>query len=33
MKTLSSVGHDVSQKKPPLAAAYQIVTDAAQRLK
>jgi TRAP-type C4-dicarboxylate transport system substrate-binding protein len=32
MKTLSSVGHDVSAKKPALAAAYQIVSGAAQRL-
>ena len=32
-KTLSSVGTDVSKTKPALAAAYQIVSDAAQRLK
>jgi len=31
MKTLSSVGTDVSKSKPELAAAYKIVTDAAQR--
>jgi len=31
MKTLSSVGTDVSSKKPILAAAYKIVTDAAAR--
>ncbi len=31
MKTLSSVGADVSATKPRLAAAYQIVTDAARR--
>jgi TRAP-type transport system periplasmic protein len=30
-KTLSSVGADVSSKKPDLAAAYKIATDAAQR--
>jgi hypothetical protein len=29
MKTLSSVGADVSNKKPQLAAAYKIVTQAA----
>jgi TRAP-type C4-dicarboxylate transport system substrate-binding protein len=33
MKMLSSVGHDVSKTKPALAAAYQIVSEAAQRLK
>ena len=31
MKTLSNVGAEVSQSKPELAAAYKIVTDAAQR--
>jgi TRAP-type C4-dicarboxylate transport system substrate-binding protein len=31
MKTLASVGADVSSSKPELAAAYKIVTDAAQR--
>ena len=31
MKTLSSVGADVSKHKPALAAAYKIVTDAAAR--
>jgi TRAP-type transport system periplasmic protein len=31
MKTLASVGADVSQSKPGLATAYKIVTDAAQR--
>ena len=31
LKTLSSVGADVSSKKPDLAAAYKIVTEAAQR--
>jgi TRAP-type C4-dicarboxylate transport system substrate-binding protein len=31
MKTLSSVGADVSKAKPALAEAYKIVTDAAQR--
>jgi TRAP-type C4-dicarboxylate transport system substrate-binding protein len=31
IKTLSSVGADVSQTKPRLAEAYKIVTDAAQR--
>jgi TRAP-type C4-dicarboxylate transport system substrate-binding protein len=31
MKTLSSVGADVSSKKPELAAAYKIVTEAAAR--
>jgi TRAP-type transport system periplasmic protein len=33
MKTLGDVGRDVSKTKPALAAAYQIVTEAAQRLK
>jgi TRAP-type C4-dicarboxylate transport system substrate-binding protein len=33
MKMLSSVGGDVSKTKPNVAAAYQIVSDAAQRLK
>jgi TRAP-type C4-dicarboxylate transport system substrate-binding protein len=32
MKTLASVGPDVSKSKPALAAAYQVVSDAAQRL-
>jgi TRAP-type C4-dicarboxylate transport system substrate-binding protein len=31
MKTLSTVGADISGKKPELAAAYKIVTDAAER--
>jgi TRAP-type transport system periplasmic protein len=31
MKALSSVGADVSKSKPALAAAYKVVTDAAQR--
>ena len=31
MKTLSSVGDDVSKSKPTLREAYQIVTDAANR--
>lgn len=31
MKTLASVGADVSSKNPTLAAAYKIVTDAAAR--
>jgi TRAP-type C4-dicarboxylate transport system substrate-binding protein len=31
MKTLGSVGADVSKTKPALAAAYKVVTDAAQR--
>jgi TRAP-type transport system periplasmic protein len=31
MQTLASVGVDVSKSKPALAAAYQVVTDAAQR--
>jgi hypothetical protein len=31
MKTLSTVGADVSKSKPQLAAAYKIVTDAAAR--
>jgi TRAP-type C4-dicarboxylate transport system substrate-binding protein len=33
MKTLSSVGADVSMQKPNVDAAYKIVTDAAQRLR
>ena len=33
MKTFSSVGADVSAKKPALAAAYQVVSEAAQRLR
>ena len=31
LKTLSSVGADVSKAKPQLSAAYQVVTEAAQR--
>jgi TRAP-type C4-dicarboxylate transport system substrate-binding protein len=31
LKTLASVGEDVSQTKPQLSAAYQVVTAAAQR--
>jgi hypothetical protein len=31
VKTLSSVGADVSKEKPDLAAAYKVVSDAAQR--
>jgi hypothetical protein len=31
MKTISSVGTDVSAKNPALAAAYKIVADAAER--
>jgi len=33
MKILTSVGQDVSKTKPALAAAYEVVTDAAQRLR
>jgi TRAP-type C4-dicarboxylate transport system substrate-binding protein len=33
MKILKSVGQDVSKTKPALAAAYEVVTDAAQRLR
>jgi TRAP-type transport system periplasmic protein len=33
MKTLSSVGADVSKSRPQLAEAYKIVTEAAQRLR
>jgi TRAP-type C4-dicarboxylate transport system substrate-binding protein len=33
MKMLADVGQEVSKTKPPLAAAYQIVTAAAQRLR
>ena len=33
MKTLSSVGDDVSKNKPAVRGAYQIVTDAAKRLR
>jgi TRAP-type transport system periplasmic protein len=33
MKTLSSVGADVSAPKPQLAAAYKVVSDAAARLR
>jgi len=33
MKTLSDVGQEVSKSKPAVAAAYQIMTEAAQRLK
>ena len=29
LKSLASVGADVSKTKPPLAAAYKIITDAA----
>ena len=32
LKTLASVGEDVSKTKPAVAAAYKVVTDAAQRL-
>jgi TRAP-type C4-dicarboxylate transport system substrate-binding protein len=31
LKTLASVGEDVSKTKPQLSAAYQVVTEAAQR--
>ena len=31
LKTLASVGEDVSKAKPQLSAAYQVVTEAAQR--
>ena len=31
MKTLASVGADVSKQKPGLSAAYQVVIDAAKR--
>ena len=31
LKTLASVGEDVSKAKPALAAAYKVVADAAQR--
>jgi TRAP-type C4-dicarboxylate transport system substrate-binding protein len=33
LKTLASVGEDVSKTKPALSAAYKVVTDAAQRTK
>jgi TRAP-type C4-dicarboxylate transport system substrate-binding protein len=33
MKILTSVGQDVSKTKPALAAAYKVVSDAAQRLR
>jgi TRAP-type transport system periplasmic protein len=33
MKMLGDVGQDVSKSKPAVAAAYQVVTEAAQRLK
>ena len=33
MKILKSVGQNVSKTKPALAAAYEVVTDAAQRLR
>ena len=33
MKTVSSVGADVSHSKPQLAAAYKVVSDAAERLR
>ena len=32
LKTLSSVGADVSKAKPSLAEAYKVVSEAAQRL-
>ena len=32
LKILASVGDDVAKAKPPLSAAYQIVTEAAQRM-
>ena len=31
LKTLASVGEDVSKTKPQLSAAYQVVSEAAQR--
>jgi hypothetical protein len=31
LKTLATVGADISKEKPPLAEAYKIVSDAAQR--
>ncbi len=31
LKTLSSVGADVSKDKPALSTAYQVVSEAAQR--
>ena len=31
LKTLSTVGTDVSKEKPDLAAAYKVVSEAAQR--
>jgi len=33
LKTLSSVGADVSKARPAVAAAYKVVSDAAQRLR
>jgi TRAP-type C4-dicarboxylate transport system substrate-binding protein len=33
LKTLATVGEDVSKTKPALSAAYKVVTDAAQRTK
>jgi TRAP-type transport system periplasmic protein len=33
LKTLASVGEDVSKTKPAVSAAYKVVTDAAQRTK
>jgi TRAP-type transport system periplasmic protein len=33
LKTLASVGEDVSKTKPALSAAYKVVTDAAARTK
>jgi hypothetical protein len=33
MKTLSSVGADVSKAEPQLSAVYQLVTEAAQRVR
>jgi hypothetical protein len=33
LKILSNVGDEISNGKPQLSAAYQIVTEAAQRVK
>ncbi len=33
IKTMSSVGADISKKKPDVAEAFKIVSDAAQRAK
>jgi hypothetical protein len=33
LKTLASVGADVSSLKPPLGEAYKIVSEAAQRVR